>query len=470
MRINNNIPALNTYRMLNMNTNALGKALEKLSSGKRINKASDDAAGMAISEKMRAQVRGLRQASRNSLDGISLIQTAEGALNEVSAILQRIRELSVQAANGTYTDDDRNAMQDEVDQLIKELDSISNKTEFNGILLLNGNDKKVGDKGSLDDWSDLVAEVTQTGGITDKYTYKGKSYASAIIDFSNIKSSEDVLKLADKGFNYTCCTCYKAYSIKFVNGEPSRSRLNESNPVMEVDIRSLDSGEKLVSEIIKTAYGEENFNYTPPSGITSTIANTIPKVGDDIPYNATSFVKHYSQIAFDGAKIYIYDNRERYCEHAWPDGRRGAFNLYVYGEENESKDKVLILDIQAGSNANQIIRLEIPNVTVKQLRLENLLIDTQENANLAITKLDSAISRVSESRSKLGAYQNRLDYTIRNLDNTSENLQAAESRIEDADMAIEMSEFVKLSILQQAGTAMLSQANQLPQLVLQLLK
>ena len=143
MRINNNIPALNTHRLLNVNTNNLQKSLERLSSGKRINRASDDAAGLAISQKMEAQIRGLRQASRNSLDGISLIQTAEGALTEVHEMLQRMRELSVQGANGVYDEGDLNAIVDEIKQLTEQIEKIANDTDFNGINLLNGQDKKL---------------------------------------------------------------------------------------------------------------------------------------------------------------------------------------------------------------------------------------------------------------------------------------------------------------------------------------
>ncbi len=472
MRINNNIPALNTHRLLNKNTDQLQGALERLSSGKRINKASDDAAGLAISQKMDAQIRGLRQASRNSLDGISLIQTAEGALNEVSAILQRIRELSVQSANDTNTDEDRTSIQAEVDELIKEIDSISNKTEFNGIFLLNGNDTSHGSIGSSKSLVDLVEKITDTGGITHTYTHKvdGKdvSYASGFIDFSNLNKAEDVLKLAGKGFNYTCPTCTKHYSIKFVNGNPDESRLNNDHPVMEVDISSIKNGEELVNEIIYNAYGEENFEYIP------TINGGIPDSNDSsgkdrVPKNATSFVKHFSQMASDGDKIYFFDNRSGNYGENWPNSGRGSFNLNVYGEEEEDSDKVLFLDIQAGSDEGQMITLEIPNVTVKELKLEDLLVDTQENASKSISRIDDAISRTSTTRSKLGAYQNRLEHTISNLDNTAENLTESKSRIEDLDMALEMSNFTKLNILQQAGTSMLSEANNMPQTVLQLL-
>ena len=285
MRINNNIPALNTHRIFTGNTNAMQKSLERLSSGKRINRAADDAAGMAISQKMQAQVRGLRQASRNSLDGISLIQTAEGALNEIHAMLQRMRELSVQGANGTYTEDDLKAIGDEIVQLTEQIDQIANNTEFNGKKLLNGKEK-------------VQLQVGANEGQTIE------------IDMNDI------------------------------NATISGLEINDFKKEIEDAIKAAEKDEKLSNE--KIANGIEIFN--------------------------------------------------------------------------------------------------------------------------------TAIDRVAGMRSKLGAYQNRLEHTIKNIDNTAENLTASMSRIEDADMALEMSEFTRLNILQQAGTAMLAQANQLPQGVLQLLR
>lgn len=304
MRINNNIPALNTHRMLNINTNGLEKALEKLSSGKRINKAADDAAGLAISQKMEAQIRGLRQASRNALDGISLIQTAEGALNEVHAMLQRMRELAVQGANGVYAEDDLEAIANELKELTEQIDKIANDTEFNGIPLLQGN--LSGDK------------VEDDGASGEPVTFHIGANKDQTIE---IDMSEINITVGDD----------ESKGLKLIDGV--------------IIIKDNDSGFKVTEEKLKPEMFEK------------------------------------------------------------------AIKIY-----------------------------------------------------------DDAVAKVASHRSKLGAYQNRLEHTIKNLDNTAENLTSAKSRIEDADMAIEMSEFVKLSILQQAGTSMLSQANQLPQSVLQLLQ
>lgn len=277
MRINNNIMAMNANRQLGINNTSLAKSLEKLSSGYRINRAGDDAAGLSISEKMRAQIRGLQMASKNAQDGISLIQTAEGALDEVHSILQRMRELAVQAANDTNEQVDRSALQDEISELIKEVDRIADKTQFNEKVLLDGN---VGSGGTL--------------------------------------------------------------------------------------------------------------------------------------------------------------------------------------------------EFHVGANAKEVITIKINSMKAGALgnsgtKISGINISTKSGANTAITTIDAAIQQVSKQRSTLGAVQNRLEHTIKNLDNAAENLSAAESRIRDVDMAKEMMEFTKQSILQQAATAMLAQANSLPQSVLKLI-
>lgn len=271
MRINNNLMAMNTHRQLGKANNAGAKSMEKLSSGFRINRAGDDAAGLSISEKMRGQIRGLTQASRNAQDGISLIQTAEGAMDEVHAMLQRMRELSVQAATDTNDDDvDRAAIQAEVDQLVSEIDSISERTEFNGMKLLD-----------------------------DSFTGK-------------------------------------------------------------------------------------------------------------------------------------------------------VFHV--------------------GANTGQSISVSISGISATDLGVDALSVADQTDADAAISTVNAAINTLSTRRSGLGAIQNRLEHTIKNLDNATENLQAAESRVRDVDMAKEMMEHTRQNILQQASTAMLAQANQAPQTVLQLLR
>ncbi|QGG48889.1 flagellar hook-associated protein 3 [Heliorestis convoluta] len=465
MIINSNIAALNAFNKLKKNNSKTSTAMEKLSSGLRINKAGDDPAGLAISEKMRAQIRGLVQAQRNILDGISLVQVAEGGMSEIHSSLQRIRELSVQSSNGTYTDEDRNSMQIEVTQLINQVSTIANNTEFNGLPLLSGQYDKGGNKVALGSLDQYVQYITTTGGITDTYTYGSNNYASAIIDFSNINSANDVYNLVGKGVYYTCCTCSKAYSIKFVDGNPDTSRLNDPNPVMEVDVSAITNGTDLVDKIIETAYGQSGFVYDPTSN------SGIPTIGTHVPSNATSFVTHFSQLAADGGKLYIYDNRPTYATWSWPSSNgRGAFELNVYGESEEERDLFLHLNIQAGSQSGHSTRISIPNVTAKHLNIDHLSVASEVNANAAITMIDHAISRVSSARTTVGAYQNRLEHSLANASNYEIRLTSAESLIRDTDMAKQMMEMTKNNILSQVSQSMLAQANLHPQSVLQLLQ
>ncbi|MED5040777.1 flagellin [Geobacillus stearothermophilus] len=315
MRINHNIAALNTYRQLTIGQSAAAKNMEKLSSGLRINRAGDDAAGLAISEKMRGQIRGLEQASRNSQDAISLIQTAEGALNETHSILQRMRELAVQAANDTNTDDDRKELQKEINELVDEIDRIADQTEFNTQKLLDGNG------------------------------------------------------------NFT-----------FHIGANSGQTITLNISAMNAD-----------------SIG------TPASGSGGGIASG--KSIKDLKNSALS--------------------------------KSGSGNVEKPSDSG---------NVEKPSDSG------------------NVGVMTQSGAEQAITIIDDAIKMVSAERSKLGAYQNRLEHTINNLGTSAENLTAAESRIRDVDMAKEMMEFTKNNILTQAAQAMLAQANQQPQGVLQLLR
>lgn len=436
----------------------LNKTLNKLSSGYQINQAADDAAGLTISEKMRGQIRGLEQAAENIQDGISLVNVADSAMGIIQdPNLIRLRELAIQSANDTNTDEDRQKIQTEVDAIIEGIRDIGNNTEFNGMKLLAGTLDKDNNNhnvfsGSL---ANYVQQVTTTGGVTDVYSYNGKDYASAIIDFSNINSAQDASKLDGKGVYYTCCTCNKAYSIKFVNGTPDTSRLNEENPVMEVDISSITNGTDLVDKIIETAYGQPGYVHDP--------ANQTP------PSTATSFVNHYSQLASDEAKIFIYDNREGYNNEPWPMSGSGVFELNVFGEPAVEPELFFHLKIQLGSNENQNLQISIPNVTVEYLKLDPLKMDTQAQANAALTKLDAVMAKVSKSRSIMGSYANRLEHAYNTASNTGENLTKAESNLRDADMANEITKLNKDQVLLQSSQSMMTQINQMSQSILEIL-
>lgn len=388
MIINHNISALNTYNRLSSNQGDMSKSLEKLSSGLRINRAGDDAAGLAISEKMRGQIRGLDQATRNSQDGISLIQTAEGALNESHSILQRMRELAVQAGNDTNTDADRTQIQKEVNQLTDELDRIASTTEFNTKSLLTG-------------------------------TLRGVE-GSAIATMTHVESNAAVgLVITAAGTAIGAFSTSDTLRVRAVVGA-------DGTATADISVSTALSTTLATGFAIATATGIVTLNGVDIGHITATNL----KSGDTLTFS------------IDGAK------------------------------DGNSTDTAL--RFQIGANTAQEITVGVNDMRAQALGIKTdtkyLDVSTQFGAEASISRIDSATTAVSTERSKLGAVQNRLEHTINNLTASSENLTAAESRIRDVNMAKEMMNYQKTNILSQAATAMLAQANQVPQSVLQLLK
>jgi len=380
MRINTNIAALNSYNQLKNTQNNLSKSLSRLSSGKRINGAADDAAGLAISEKMKSQTRGLAQAQRNAQDGISMIQTAEGALKESHSILQRMRELAVQSANDTNTDADRFEIQKEVNQLTEELTRIGNNTEFNTQNLLDGT-------------------------LTDAKFQIGSNQGQNIALDVNDMRADSLNVTADSRVS------------TFDGGSTNLSGTNS------------------ISGLAGGSYSAE---------VTSTGTVTI-KAADGTSLGSKTMVTGDTSITISGItnSAYLID---------------GAASGTVTLSLSEDTTTAGTVDTDAGTVSMNVLE-----------KGQGISVMDQSDADSAITKIDNALARVSSERSKLGAYQNRLDHTINNLNTAEENLTAAESRISDVDMAKEMMSFTKNQILSQAGTAMMAQANQLPQGVLQLL-
>ena len=374
MRINNNIMAMNTHRQYGINNDNMAKATEKLSSGYRINSAGDDAAGLAISEKMRAQIRGLNMASKNSEDAISLVQTAEGALTETQAILQRMRELAVQSASDTNEDTvDRVALQAEYAQLISEIDDIADDTKFNDMSLLDGS-----------------------------------FGATTAVDGTNSDIQVGLLGVSDMKFEGFAAG---THTISFSNGG------NAGDP------------------------------YTATLG--TTVIGSVTNA--------------------DGANVLNID---------FGGGQKVSIQLAATAVEDglDGQDLVFTVsnaagEIQTGANQNQTMDIAIADMSAGTtgLNVAGSSVGTKVNAQNAITTVNTAINTVSAERAKLGAMQNRLDHKINNLDTSSENLSAAESRIRDVDMAAEMTQYTQTSILVQAATSMLAQANSAPQSVLKLL-
>lgn len=484
LRINQNITALNAHRNLVATDNALSKSLERLSSGLRINRAADDAAGLAISEKMRGQIKGLAQASRNAQDGISLIQTAEGALNETHSILQRMRQLAVQAANDTLTSEDRAQIQQEVDQLIDELDRIAQTTEFNTKKLLdgtagyatsaqngsvatgatvNGTGYNDGDAIADADLQALVSNVTpgaetQAGVYTVTITSNasqatlgdaaafsggtagtlvingvsvdiaaGDTLANVILKINNVSDQTGVT--ASQGSNGLLLT---------TNDYGSDATINVSGDNALLQALGLTAG----SEQVLSAAGTDivgTINGVAAEGVGATL--TLDSSGD----------------AADGLSVTIDPSKLQLSG-----GGSISFSAVV------DPSGAVVLHI--GANEDQTLTISISDMSAQALGVDSIDVTSASNAESAITAITNAINAVSTERSKLGAYQNRLEHTIANLGVAQENLTAAESRIRDVDMAAEMMEFTRAQILLQAGTAMLAQANTLPQSVLQLLR
>ncbi len=454
MIINHNIASLNTYRQLSSNSAVGNKSLEKLSSGLRINRAGDDAAGLAISEKMRGQIRGLDQAGRNAQDGISMIQTAEGALNETHSILQRMRELAVQSATDTNTSADRAEIQKEVDQLAVEITRISTDTEFNTKKLLNGEMGKVATKSG----GDAVLQGLQAVGAS----LSGGSY---------------VITISDSGTNEETVT----------EGQTAITAAAFGTAAGDITVGS----DVLYGSYSLTASnfgaGSADFTLTGPDGTVTTLAGQ--DVTADLTIGGITFDFSTQNVTKDGTVK--FDLQATSIDLALSgDGTAtitgldykgeklnlGGFEFSFktgFGDDADTADYTVVdkaVKFQIGANANQNTSLSINNMSATALSVNALNVTTQAGANVSISTIDAAITSVSAERSKLGAMQNRLEHTIANLGTTSENLSASESRVRDVDMAKEMMQFTKMNILSQAATAMLAQANQQPQNVLQLLR
>ncbi|MDY4721121.1 MAG: flagellin [Clostridium paraputrificum] len=430
MIINHNMNALNAHRNMTANTNSAGKSMEKLSSGLRINRAGDDAAGLAISEKMRGQIRGLDQASRNAQDGISLIQTAEGALNETHNILQRMRELSVQAANDTNITEDRAAIQEEMNALTQEIDRISEQTEFNKQTLLDGS-------------FNGTFQIGANGGQTISLGINGMDSGS--LSLISGSSKIETVTGADTG---TAPTIKDGeYTIK-------------GTDVLDKDgnkVATFDGKNKIT---FGTTSDKKEFTFANADlkegakisikGNDATIEHKLELTEKGSGLSAGNYEIKGSIILKDGKEVGVANTTGGIVDGL-------AANSFKIGDTVYNAQD---LGLKAGQTINGNINFTINGADVS----------SSDKASGSIETINKAIENVSTQRAKLGAVQNRLEHTTANLNNTSENLTAAESRVRDVDMAKEMMTFSKNNILSQAAQAMLAQANQQPQGVLQLLR
>jgi flagellin len=526
MRINHNISALKANNQLARTNKLLDASLKRLSSGYRINSAADDSAGLAISEKMKTQIAGLEQASRNALDGISVIQTAEGALIEVEAMLQRMRELAVQSANGIYTAEDRDAIQAEIDQLNEEITRISETTEFNTMTLLDGNiDRKSyssNNRVSLVSLSDTVAigdygvDITQDARqaviIGDQMDFlydsatdptspalrkiKSSETGSININGETVKLEEgDTIeevfqKLRDACDNVNINVFTVNPALITAGTEPSTSDNHETagysiQPLTNDYALAFVSRDYGSNQKIQLFCDNQNICNLLGLSISGAQATGVDAAAQLRINSATekSLFENTATISISGNKVKVSDRNDFSMIFEVQPGTVGTeFTDYTIGGPAASHtggttQTVYVsvldagpMDLQIGANEDQTMSVRIPKVDPKTLGIDKINIGTAEGAQEAIELLDEAINNVSAIRSKLGAYQNRLEHSVSNLDVTGENMTESLSRIEDVDMAEEMAEYTQKSVLAQAGTAMLAQANLRPQTILTLLQ
>ena len=490
MVVQHNMQAMNSNRVLGGTTLAQAKSTEKLSSGFRINRAADDAAGLTISEKMRKQIKGLNRASKNAQDGISAVQTAEGALTEVHSMLQRMNELSTQAANGTNSKSDRDAIQSEIGQLTTEIDRVAETTKFNETYLLKG-DKgektinlpahKAGLKGDFTDNADGTFTFTMKDlQVGNKVTIGGKEYTIAENTKNNV--DKDVKALLNE-------TDYKEGDKVTVNGKDyvycGKDHACKGGQIGAGKIGFYESS----YDFANTEQGKVTGGKTDVKGIIDTADTATVKVaGKEIHLMKNADLKDGA--AINDPSVILLGTAQKYVAKELTEANgigntvagQGKAELKNGGKDNEftitvAQAKVkntLSFNLHVGSDADMTnkINVNVEAMTSAYLGIKGLDIsdDSGNKATYAIDSIGDAISKVSAQRSSLGAIQNRLEHTIANLDNISENTTAAESRIRDTDMASEMVEYSKNNILKQAGTSMLAQANQSSQGVLALLQ
>ena len=490
MRIQHNIMAMNAYRNYNTNTSALSKNLEKLSSGYKINRAGDDAAGLAISEKMRAQITGLEGAQSNAKDGISLVQTAEGALTEVHDMLNRMYELAEQSANGTYEDEvDRVQLQKEVDNLTAEINRIADSSNFNGINLLDGSLTAI-------EGAQTVSQLNST----DAATAAGGDAFEQVITFGTTAAANTTmtmeLKYLDKDGNVKTASVTFTTGAASTAGDMASGAESALQSIFGDDYTVAASGAKVTITANENGADQTaivSMTLTGGSAGTDTIGTatagkddfytiTPAAVGDTFTVDGTTYeIVKQGGTAKEGNKaLYVEDAANTNAAVAsmveqlkdyGVDATASTTNIQIAaaGADATGKGGLSLQIGDTGEDFNQL-NVSINDCHADALGIDNISIATQEGAQAALATIKNAINYVSDVRGGLGAIQNRLDHTINNLSVMQENIQDAESSIRDTDIADEMMDYTKNNILIQSAQAMLAQANQVPQGVLQLLQ
>lgn len=504
MVIQHNLSAMNANRMLGIVQKRLAKSTEKLSSGFKINRAADNAAGLAISEKMRKQIRGLKQAASNAEDGISLVQTAEGALTEVHDMLQRMNELAVQAANGTNSRDDRSYIQDEIDQLVQEIDRVSGTTKFNEAYLLKGDTKNADAMGYTYTYRSVTTSTQAAARFADASMYAaGMSVTVSFTKAEAKVSADDYNNLAralkNQGFTVSTLTMSdKAVYALELNGSDAKSNYSiVTSSAAAGTFKIVNSKGATVATVSVIAGTDKTGVAVADAGLKSGLAQVVTAYSISAAYVAGDVYSVYDK---DGNAI-AANKLGQYFTAGEAAGRGQAGTIYansgapkiydalekeisafdtakgvngsslISAVKNQTAALRMSFHVGADAASNNKININIKAMTAESLGINGLRVDGDDAANAtnAIGVIDGAIREVSKQRSALGAVQNRLEHTINNLNNVIENTESAESAIRDTDMAKQMVEFANANILAQAGQAMLAQANRSQQGVLSLL-
>ena len=506
MRIGTNVAAIVANNALQKSQNNLSTSIERLSSGYKINGSKDDAAGCAISEKMRAQIRGLSQAQNNTADGVSVLNTAEGAITEIQSMLTRLKELSVQAANDVNSDDEREAIQKEIEQINNEIDRISDQTEFNTQSLINGNLSRrvysdlqgVNQLSVSDSYTAGVYGITVTedarqaiavgaGSITMSSTASITKEQEGTISINGYKisiSEGDTLdKVMGKIIDGVNITGGSAFTVKDLNNDTAANGTDYAGSTLVIMTNQYGSDQKMnitcdnaeLADIlgIPQAATQDGI-YVEGSDVKAEIAT-----GDDgkrIGFADSAILstkgtvitvtdvnnKEFSMDVPGNAAGTVFDDSNN-------DGQSAAGAGTARTISQEVTD-VGTMSIHVGANQDQVIVIDIPAITTYSLGTEHMNVMTQYTASRAISTVDEAINKTNKIRSRIGAYENRFDHTTNNLEVSSENLTKSLSTMIDTDMSEEMTTYTSETVLTQAATSILAQANERPSQVLQLLQ
>jgi flagellin len=438
LSVQTNVSAISAQRHLGATSNALGTAMERLSSGFRINRAADDAAGLAVSEKLKAQIGGLNQASRNAQDGISMIQTAEGALDEVQSMMQRMRDLAVQAASDTNSQTERDNINLELGQLGKEINSISMRTKFNGQSLLSGSLTKA----ELVDTAGAVTAYDATNTALTSDT-NGTGYALTDFVVSNV--------------NVEGAQAGKSFHLSLAATTADHTTADRVTLTMYKNATTAATAESMISQSGQTSAVDETITLSDLAANGSMTLN-FASLGVKVTVHetaGTAVTATTAAVDFASTAALVVDTATA----------SGLATLQTGANQGDETAVAFVNTSLAGGTG--IVAMDTLAATLRQFSTSGGA--TRENASSLITALDNALGSISSSRATLGAAQNRLQHTIANLGTTSENLSASNSRIRDVDVATESSNMAKNQVLEQAGVSVLAQANQLPQLALKLL-